>query len=184
VTLSYLNLFTISSKWSKWAGFIHNASSWRQPLYFTKYSLSLRHVCLAHIMPSIWMASLCSMASTFSHIFCVWSSICSSFRNNLIGIMFMFLDSLHCISNTCKVVQLVMDMIGMNCCWRGCKGWLILIDLQQLWQITFLGHPSQIAFCTLRENRCLGLPSNMSIVLLAQTMIPIVMTMWIFLVHE
>jgi hypothetical protein len=130
MTLSYLNLFTIFGKWSKWARCIHDASLWCQPLYFSKYSLSLRHVYLAWNMLSISMTNLCSMALTFSHIFCFWSSICSSCINDLIRITFMLSNSLHWINNIYKVVQLIMDLIGMNYYWKGCKGRVILLNLQ------------------------------------------------------
>jgi len=49
--------------------------------------------------------------------------------------------------------------------------------LRLLWQITHLGHLSQIAFCTLKEKRCLGLSRDLLIVLQAQMKIPIVLTM-------
>lgn len=80
---SYSNLFTIFGKWSKWTGFIHTISLWWQPLYFTMYSLPLKHVCLTRNMLLISMVSICSMASTSSHIFCFWSSFYSSHKNNL-----------------------------------------------------------------------------------------------------
>jgi hypothetical protein len=44
---------------------------------------------------------------------------------------------------------------------------VILLDLQQQWKITCLGHPSQITFRTSREKKVLGLPSDVIIVLLA-----------------
>jgi hypothetical protein len=76
-----------------------------------------------------------------------------------------------------------MDLIKMNCCWGGHKDQVISPNLQPLWQISQLGHLSQIAFRILRENRCLGLPSHLLIVLQAQMNIPIVLTMWISLIH-
>ncbi len=42
---------------------------------------------------------------------------------------FMLSNSLHYIDSTCKVVHLVMVMIGMNCCWEGLMGQVILLDL-------------------------------------------------------
>ncbi len=80
---SYSNLFIIFGKWSKWIGFIHIASLWWQPFYFTKYSLPLRRVCLARNMFLILAAILCLTTSICSCTLCFWSSICSSHRNNL-----------------------------------------------------------------------------------------------------
>jgi len=34
----------------------------------------------------------------------------------------MLSNSLHCIESICKVFHMVMDVIGMNCCWGGPKG--------------------------------------------------------------
>ncbi len=34
----------------------------------------------------------------------------------------MLSNSLHCIKSICKVVHMVMDVIGMNCCWGRPKG--------------------------------------------------------------
>jgi len=53
---------------------------------------------------------------------------------------------------------------------------MIVPNLRLLWQITHLGHLSQIAFCTLTEKRCLGLPRDLLIVLQAKMKIPIVLT--------
>jgi hypothetical protein len=54
---------------------------------------------------------------------------------------------------------------------------MILLDLLQQWQITHPDHASQIAYCTSKEFFFWGLPSNLLIVLLALTMIPIILTM-------
>jgi len=81
--LSYSNSFTISGKWFKWISFIHITSLWWKPLYFTKCSLPLKHVCFAQNMPLILTINLCSMASTSSYIFCYHSSLWSSYKNNL-----------------------------------------------------------------------------------------------------
>jgi hypothetical protein len=64
------------------------------------------------------------------------------------------------------------------------KGWVIMLDLLQNWQITHSDRPSQIAYLTLKEKRFLGLPSDLLIVLLALRMIPIILTMWIFFIHK
>jgi hypothetical protein len=61
---------------------------------------------------------------------------------------------------------------------------MILLDLRLLSQITRLNLASQIAYHTWREKRFLGLLSELLIVLLAPKMIPIVLIMWIFFVHE
>ncbi len=98
--------------------------------------------------------------------------------------IFILLKSLDCIYSICKVVHLVKDLIWMNCCWRGLKGLVILWDLQQSWQTTRPSHPSQIAFRTSRVKRFLGLPSDLLIVLLTQRTIPIILTMWIYLIHD
>jgi hypothetical protein len=81
---------------------------------------------------------------------------------------FVLLNNLVCTNNTYKVIHLVMDLIGLNCYWRGLKGLVILIDLWQLWQITGSNHPSQIAFCTLKVKRFLGTPSDSIIVSLCK----------------
>jgi hypothetical protein len=73
------------------------------------------------------------------------------------------LNNLHCIDNTYKVIHLIMDLIGLNCCWGGLEGLVILIDLWWMWQITCSSHPSQIAFCTLKVKRFLGMPSDLLI---------------------
>jgi hypothetical protein len=41
----------------------------------------------------------------------------------------VLLNNLHCIDSTCKVVHLVMVLIGMNCCWKGPEGRVILLYL-------------------------------------------------------
>jgi hypothetical protein len=117
------------------------------------------------------------------HKLCVTSS-CNNWGNvPLVYIqqcpttMFMLSNNLHCINSTCKVVHLIMDLVGMNCCWRGPKGQVILLNLWQLWQITHLGHLSQVAFYILRKKRFLGLPNDLLIVLLMQIIIPIVLIM-------
>ncbi len=80
---SYSNLFIIFGKWSRWIGFIHIASLWWQPLYFTRYSLPLRCVCLARNMFSILAASLCLTKSISGCTLCFQSSLCSSHKNSL-----------------------------------------------------------------------------------------------------
>jgi hypothetical protein len=67
--------------------------------------------------------------------------------------------------NSTKVVHVVMDLVGMNLCWGGPKGRVILLDLWQLSQIARMGHPSQITFYTSREKRVLGLSIDLLIVL-------------------
>jgi hypothetical protein len=52
-------------------------------LYFTKYSLPLRCVCLAQNILLTSVASLCSMASTLGHNLWFWFGLCSSCKNNL-----------------------------------------------------------------------------------------------------
>ncbi len=91
-------------------------------------------------------------------------------------IKFVLSNSLHYIENACEVVDLVMDLIKMNCYWGGHKDRTIVPNLRLLWQITHLGHLSQISFCTLKEKRCLGLSRDLLIVLQAQMKIPIVLT--------
>jgi len=76
-------IYTFFGKCSKWASFIHIAYLWWQPLYFTRYSLPPKHVCLAWNMPLILMVNLCVMASTYGCIYCFWFSFCSSHKNNL-----------------------------------------------------------------------------------------------------
>ncbi len=44
---------------------------------------------------------------------------------------FVFSNNLHCIDNICKVVHLVMVLIGMNCCWGGFEGQVIMLALLQ-----------------------------------------------------
>jgi hypothetical protein len=84
------------------------------------------------------------------------------------------LNNLQCINNTYKVVHLVMVLIGMNCCWGGFEGQVIMLALLQQWQITRSDRPSQIAYRNSNVNRFLGLLSDLLIVLLALTMIPII----------
>jgi hypothetical protein len=59
---------------------------------------------------------------------------------------------------------------------QGSNDFSNFLKRQLLWQISQLGHLSQIASHILRENRCLGLPSDPLIVLQAQTEIPVVLT--------
>jgi hypothetical protein len=113
-----------------------------------------------------------------------WENVALVYTQQRLMTTFMFSNNLHCINNTYKVVHLVMVLVGLNCCWRGLKGWMILLDLLQQWQITHPDHASQIAYCTSKEFFFWGLPSNLLIVLLALTMIPIILTMWISLIHE
>ncbi len=63
--------------------FIHIVSLWWQPLDFTKYFLTLRHVWFPWSMFLISASSLCSMACTSSHTFYLWYGLCSSSRNNI-----------------------------------------------------------------------------------------------------
>jgi hypothetical protein len=80
---SYSNLFIIFGKWSRWIGFIHIASLWWQPLYFTRYSLPLSRVCLARNMFSILVAILCLTTLISDCTLCFQSSLCSSHKNSL-----------------------------------------------------------------------------------------------------
>jgi len=76
---SYLNLFTISCRWSRWSSFIHMMET-----FVFHHILFAFEACLPRTnMLLISVASLCSMASTFDHIFCFWSNLCSSCKNNL-----------------------------------------------------------------------------------------------------
>jgi hypothetical protein len=43
-------------------------------------------------------------------------------------ITFGLSNNLHCINNICEGVQLVVDLIGMNCCWGGHNGFMIMLD--------------------------------------------------------
>ncbi len=144
--------------------------------------------------PFFYRSSMMMRGLTYPLV--IWSKLCITFSCNSWENMtlvctqqhlmttFMFSNNLHCIDSTYKVVHLVMVMIGMNYCWGGPKAWMILLDLPQQWQITHSDRPSQIAYCTLREKRFVGLPSDLLIVLLVLTMIPIILTMWIFLIHK
>jgi hypothetical protein len=111
--------------------------------------------------------------------FIIWlklsiTSSCNSWENatffctqqHLI-ITFVLSNNLHYIYSTCKVVHLVMVRIGMNYCWIGPVGQMILLNLRQMSQITCPSIPWQIAYHTWREKRFLGLPSDMLIILLA-----------------
>ncbi len=134
--------------------------------------------------PFFYRSSMMKRGLTYP--FAIWSKLCITFGYNRRGnttliytqrhlmITFMFSNNLHCIDSTCKVVHLVMVLIGMNYCWGGPEGRMILLNLPQQWQITHPGCPSQIAHRTLREKRFLGLPSDLMIVLLVITMIPII----------
>jgi len=56
--------------------------------------------------------------------------------------MFVLSNNVHYTYNTCKVFHLVMDSIGMNCCWGRPEGLLIVLNLWRMWQITHLSHCS------------------------------------------
>jgi hypothetical protein len=116
------------------------------------------------------------MRSKWTCPFVIWQKLCitsgcSSWENAALVYtqwhlmtMFVLSNNLCCIDNTCKVVQLVMDLIKMNCCWGGHKDRVIVLNLWLMWQITHLGHLSQITFHTSREKRCLGLLSDVLII--------------------
>jgi hypothetical protein len=63
----------------------------------------------------------------------------------------------------------------MNYYWEGLAGQMILLDLQQLSQITHSNLPSQITYHTRKEKRFLNLCNNLLIVLLVKGMIPTIM---------
>jgi hypothetical protein len=111
-----------------------------------------------------------------------WENMAFIYTQQHPMITFVLSNNLHHIHSTFKVVHLVMDLVRMNCCCKWLEGLVIMLDLWWLWQITCLGHPSQIALCILRVKRFLGLSNNSLIILLMQTMIPIILTVWIFLV--
>ncbi len=143
--------------------------------HYTLTLILLWHFRFVNILfPLTYKSSM--MRSGWICPFVLWQKLCITsncnsrenvtliFTQQHLMTMFMLSNSLHCIDNTCKVVQLVMDPIKMNCCWGRHKDWVILPNLWLMWQITHLGHFSQIALHTSREKRCLGLPNNLLIV--------------------
>ncbi len=52
-------------------------------LIFYQISLLLRPICLTQSVPLILVVSLCVMASIYNLIFCFWSNLYSSHKNNL-----------------------------------------------------------------------------------------------------
>ncbi len=58
-----------------------------------------------------------------------WENMTFVYMQKCLTTTFVLSKNLHCIYNTCKVVHLVMVLIGMNCCWGGPEGQVILLDL-------------------------------------------------------
>jgi hypothetical protein len=75
--------------------------------------------CPLAIWPKLCITTSCNNQENITLVCKQWRLITT----------FVFSKNLHCIDNICKVVHLVMVMIGMNYCWRGLKGEVILLDL-------------------------------------------------------
>jgi hypothetical protein len=83
-------------------------------------NLQFSFICISLVMkngPTFPFAILPKLSITFG---------CNSWENTTLvctqqhlTTTFMLSNSLHYIDSTCKVVQSIMVLIGMNCCWKG-----------------------------------------------------------------
>ncbi len=88
------------------------------PLIYRSLTMSNGQTCPLAIYPKLCITFGCSN----------WGITTLVCTQQCLMIMFEPSNNLHCIENSCKGVQLVMDLIRINCCWGGPNILLILLD--------------------------------------------------------
>jgi hypothetical protein len=73
-----------------------------------------------------------------------WENAALVYTQWCLMITFMLSNNLHCINITCKVVHLVMDLIGMNCCWGRPNGRLVVDVVNYTSRPSFTNHISHL----------------------------------------